>query len=151
MSSVAIYTDGSSRYINNVPTCGAWAAILIFGNHQKELVGTEDKTTNGRMELMGPIMALETLKWPCDVVLTSDAEYVIKGITQYIDKWKTNRWRTTAKKPVANQDLWIRLDAAREPHNITWKWVKGHADNKYNNRCDELATAASAALKEKLA
>ena len=141
---VSIYTDGSC--LGN-PGPGGWGAILVYGDAKKELSGAEDNTTNNRMELMAAIMALEALNRPVDVTLTSDSVYLKDGITKWIHGWKKNGWKTAAKKPVANQDLWERLDAAITPHRITWAWVKGHAGHPMNERCDELARQAAEALK----
>jgi ribonuclease HI len=141
---VSIYTDGSC--LGN-PGPGGWGAILVYGDAEKELSGAEDNTTNNRMELMAAIMALEALNRPVDVTLTSDSVYLKDGITKWIHGWKKNGWKTAAKKPVANQDLWERLDAAIAPHRITWAWVKGHAGHPMNERCDELARQAAEALK----
>jgi len=141
---VSIYTDGSC--LGN-PGPGGWGAILVYGDAEKELSGAEDNTTNNRMELMAAIMALEALNRPVDVTLTSDSVYLKDGITKWIHGWKKNGWKTAAKKPVANQDLWERLDAAITPHRITWAWVKGHAGHPMNERCDELARQAAEALK----
>jgi len=140
---VSIYTDGSC--LGN-PGPGGWGAILVYGDAEKELSGAEDNTTNNRMELMAAIMALEALNRPVDVTLTSDSVYLKDGITKWIHGWKKNGWKTAAKKPVANQDLWERLDAAITPHRITWAWVKGHAGHPMNERCDELARQAAEAL-----
>ena len=139
-----IYTDGSC--LNN-PGPGGWAAILVWGDHEKVLVGGDNETTNNRMELMAAIAALEALTRPVDVTLTSDSTYLKDGITKWIIGWKKNGWKTAAKKPVANQDLWMRLDEAIKPHNITWAWVKGHAGHPMNERCDELARAEAEKIK----
>ena len=139
-----IYTDGSC--LNN-PGPGGWAAILVWGDHEKVLVGGDNETTNNRMELMAAIAALEALTRPVDVTLTSDSTYLKDGITKWIVGWKKNGWKTAAKKPVANQDLWMRLDEAIKPHNITWAWVKGHAGHPMNERCDELARAEAEKIK----
>lgn len=139
-----IYTDGSC--LNN-PGPGGWAAILVWGDHEKVLVGGDTETTNNRMELMAAIAALEALTRPVDVTLTSDSTYLKDGITKWINGWKKNGWKTAAKKPVANQDLWMRLDEAIKPHNITWAWVKGHAGHPMNERCDELARAEAEKIK----
>ena len=139
-----IYTDGSC--LNN-PGPGGWAAILVWGDHEKVLVGGDTVTTNNRMELMAAIAALEALTRPVDVTLTSDSTYLKDGITKWINGWKKNGWKTAAKKPVANQDLWMRLDEAIKPHNITWAWVKGHAGHPMNERCDELARAEAEKIK----
>jgi len=139
-----IYTDGSC--LNN-PGPGGWAAILVWGDHEKVLVGGDNETTNNRMELMAAIAALEALTRPVDVTLTSDSTYLKDGITKWINGWKKNGWKTAAKKPVANQDLWMRLDEAIKPHNMTWAWVKGHAGHPMNERCDELARAEAEKIK----
>ncbi|NBQ82670.1 MAG: ribonuclease HI [Alphaproteobacteria bacterium] len=142
--SVSIYTDGSC--LGN-PGPGGWGAILVYGDVEKELSGGEDNTTNNRMELMAAIMALEALNRPVEVTLTSDSVYLKDGITKWIHGWKKNGWKTAAKKPVANQDLWQRLDAAIAPHRITWAWVKGHAGHPMNERCDDLARQAAEGIK----
>lgn len=142
--SAEIYTDGSC--LNN-PGPGGWAAILVWGGHEKTLSGGEPETTNNRMELMAAIMALEALTRPVEVTLTSDSIYLRDGITKWINGWKKNGWKTAAKKPVANQDLWMRLDEAIKPHQIKWAWVKGHAGHPMNERCDELARAEAEKIK----
>ena len=141
---VAIYTDGSC--LGN-PGPGGWGAILVYGDVEKEMSGGEDNTTNNRMELLAAIMALEALKRPVAVTLTSDSSYLKDGITKWIHGWKKNGWKTAAKKPVANQDLWQRLDEAIAPHQINWQWVKGHAGHPMNERCDDLARLAAEAIK----
>lgn len=141
---VAIYTDGSC--LGN-PGPGGWGAILVYGDVEKEMSGGEDNTTNNRMELLAAIMALEALKRPVAVTLTSDSSYLKDGITKWIHDWKKNGWKTAAKKPVANQDLWQRLDEAIAPHQINWQWVKGHAGHPMNERCDDLARLAAEAIK----
>ncbi len=133
---VDIYTDGSC--LHN-PGPGGWGAILVYAGVEKEMSGGDGDTTNNRMELMAAIMGLEALKRPVEVVLTSDSTYLRDGITKWIKAWKNNGWKTAAKKPVANQDLWQRLDLAIVGHTITWEWVKGHAGHPMNERCDELA------------
>ena len=142
--SVEIYTDGSC--LGN-PGPGGWGAILVYGDVEKEMSGGEDNTTNNRMELLAAIMALEALKRPVAVTLTSDSSYLKDGITKWIHGWKKNGWKTAAKKPVANQDLWKRLDQAIAPHQINWQWVKGHAGHPMNERCDDLARMAAEAIK----
>ena len=142
--SAEIYTDGSC--LNN-PGPGGWAAILVWGGHEKVMSGGEPETTNNRMELMAAIMALEALTRPVEVTLTSDSIYLRDGITKWINGWKKNGWKTAAKKPVANQDLWMRLDEAIKPHQIKWAWVKGHAGHPMNERCDELARAEAEKIK----
>ena len=135
--SVVIYTDGGCAPTNPGP--GGWAAILIMGEHRKELKGAEAHTTNNRMELMAAISALEALKKSCVVDLTTDSQYVRQGITGWIHGWKKNGWRTADKKPVKNAELWQRLDAALKPHQVRWHWVKGHAGHDANERADQLA------------
>ena len=136
---VEIYTDGSC--LHN-PGPGGWGAILVYGDVEKEISGGEDETTNNRMELMAAIMALEALKRPVDVTLTSDSTYLKDGITKWIKGWKKNGWKTAAKKPVANQDLWQRLQTQRERHQLIAEWTRGHAGNTHNERCDQLAVEA---------
>ncbi len=142
---VVIYTDGGC---SGNPGPGGWGAVLIYGEHRKELSGGETETTNNRMELTAAIEALNALKRPQRVELHTDSQYVRQGITEWIDGWKRNGWRTAQKKPVKNADLWQALDLARERHDVTWKWVKGHAGDEGNERADELATAAIAKFKK---
>ena len=132
----SIYTDGAC---SGNPGPGGWGAILKFGDDEKELKGGEAHTTNNRMELMAAISALEALKKPCVVDLTTDSQYVRQGITGWIHGWKRNGWRTADKKPVKNVELWQRLDAALKPHEVRWHWVKGHAGHDENERADQLA------------
>jgi ribonuclease HI len=136
---VVIYTDGGCK---PNPGPGGWAALLMYNGHQKELSGGDRKTTNNQMELTAAIEALESLTRPCDVELYTDSQYLKNGITSWMKTWKKNGWKTASKKPVKNRDLWVRLDEATQRHTITWRWVKGHADNEYNERVDQLATAA---------
>ena len=131
-----IYTDGSC--LGN-PGPGGWAAILVLKDAQKELSGGAKDTTNNRMELTAAIMALEALKRPSVLTLTSDSIYLRDGITKWIKNWRSNNWKTSAKKNVANKDLWQRLDKAIATHEITWTWVKGHSGHPMNERCDKLA------------
>jgi ribonuclease HI len=133
---VSIWTDGAC---SGNPGPGGWGAILRYGGHEKELKGGETLTTNNRMELTAAIEALRSLNRSCEVVLHTDSQYLRGGVTGWIDSWKANGWRTTAKKPVKNEDLWRALDAAAEPHMVDWKWVKGHADDELNVRADKLA------------
>jgi ribonuclease HI len=142
---VTIYTDGGCA---PNPGPGGWAAILLLGDHKKELKGGERTSTNNRMELMAAISALEALKWPCLVEMHTDSTYVRDGITRYINNWKRNGWRTAAKEPVKNDDLWRRLDAAREGHTVNWHWVKGHSGDHYNERADELVHEAREEVKQ---
>ncbi len=133
---VEIYADGACK---GNPGPGGWGALLTADGVTKELFGGEPATTNNRMELMAVISALETLKRPCTVVLYTDSQYVQKGISEWIHSWKRRGWKTSDKKPVKNEDLWRRLDAATHTHRIDWRWVRGHAGNEGNERADELA------------
>ncbi|MDE1566921.1 ribonuclease HI [Aquabacter sediminis] len=141
---VEIWTDGAC---SGNPGPGGWGAILRAGAHEKELSGGEGLTTNNRMELLAAISALEALKKPCAVDLHTDSEYLRNGVTKWMFGWKRNGWRTADKKPVKNQDLWERLDAAIARHEVAWHWVKGHAGNELNERADELARAGMAPFK----
>lgn len=134
-----IYTDGACR---GNPGPGGWGAVLRYKNHEKTLYGSERLTTNNRMELMAAIRALESLKRPCRVHLTTDSQYVQKGITEWMANWKRNGWKTAAKKPVKNADLWQRLDTAIASHEIQWEWVRGHSGHPENELADELANKA---------
>ncbi len=136
MASAEIFTDGAC---SGNPGPGGWGAILRAGEHEKEMWGGEPETTNNRMELMAAISALEALKGPTQVDLHTDSTYVKDGITKWIHNWERNGWKTAAKKPVKNVDLWQRLQAAMKPHDISWHWVKGHAGHPENERADELA------------
>ncbi|HEB92811.1 MAG TPA: ribonuclease HI [Gammaproteobacteria bacterium] len=133
---VELFTDGACR---GNPGPGGWGALLRFGGTEKELFGGEAETTNNRMELMAAIRGLESLKQPCQVQLTTDSQYVLKGVTEWMDNWKRRGWKTAAKKPVKNVDLWQRLDKALEPHEVEWQWVRGHTGHVENERADELA------------
>jgi ribonuclease HI len=133
---VQLYTDGAC---SGNPGPGGWGALMLWNDHEKELCEGEFETTNNRMELMAAIMGLEYLKRGMGVDLFTDSTYVRDGITKWILNWKKNGWRTVAKKPVKNEDLWKRLDAALAPHDVEWYWVKGHAGNPENERADELA------------
>ena len=133
---VVAYTDGAC---SGNPGPGGWGAILTHGGHEKELSGGEAHTTNNRMELMAAIAALDALKRPSKVELHTDSKYVHDGISQWIRGWKRNGWKTADKKPVKNDDLWKRLDAARSRHDVKWHWVKGHAGHELNERADGLA------------
>ena len=138
---VTIYTDGAC---SQTPGPGGVGAILISGRHRKELSGGEAVTTNNRMELMAAIAALEALKRPARVEMHTDSEYLRNGISRWIHGWKSKGWRTAANEPVKNVELWQRLDAAQERHQVRWHWVKGHAGNAENERADELARAGMA-------
>lgn len=140
MKSVQLITDGSC--LGN-PGPGGWAYILRYGSHKREYAGGEPQTTNNRMELTAAIQGLTALKEPCQVTIVTDSEYVKNGITTWLKGWKKNGWKTAAKKPVQNQDLWQELDAAVARHETSWEWTKGHASHEDNNRCDELARAAA--------
>ncbi len=133
---INIYTDGACK---GNPGPGGWGAVLEYGEHAKELFGGEMETTNNRMELMAAIEALTILKETCDIVLTTDSQYVRKGITEWLTGWKRNGWKTSAKKPVKNADLWKRLDEQNARHSIEWKWVKGHSGHPGNELADQLA------------
>jgi ribonuclease HI len=134
-----IFTDGACR---GNPGPGGWGVLLRHNGHEKTLYGAEPLTTNNRMELMAAIQALESLKRPCVVRLTTDSQYVQKGITEWMANWKKRGWRTTAKTPVKNADLWRRLDAAIGRHRIRWQWVRGHSGHAENDRVDALANQA---------
>ena len=133
---VIIYTDGACR---GNPGPGGWGVILNYKGKIKELYGAEKHTTNNRMELMAAIQALESLTRPCLVQLNSDSSYVLKGITDWMPNWKKRGWKTAARTPVKNEDLWRRLDEAITKHKIEWKWVKGHSGDTGNDRADALA------------
>lgn len=138
MRSVTIYTDGSC--LGN-PGHGGWGAILSDGKTQKEISGGCPETTNNRMELTAAIAALSELKYPCSVSLYSDSKYLIDGMKSWIDGWKKRGWKKADKTPVLNADLWAQLDQLRNIHTIQFIWVKGHASNEFNNRCDEMAVS----------
>jgi ribonuclease HI len=138
-ASVRIYTDGACR---GNPGPGGWGAILQYGEREKELYGAERATTNNRMELMAAIQALEALTRPVDAVITTDSEYLRKGITEWLPQWKRRGWRTAAKQAVKNQDLWERLERAVERHRVQWRWIKGHSGHPENERADALANRA---------
>jgi ribonuclease HI len=142
---VVIYSDGAC---SGNPGPGGWGAVMISGEHVRDICGGEPATTNNRMELMAAIQALEALKKPCKVELHTDSTYVMKGISEWIHGWKKRGWLTADKKPVKNDDLWRRLDLARSKHDVTWKWVKGHSGHELNERADALARRG---LKEALA
>ena len=145
MKKVVIFSDGGCH---GNPGPGAWAAVLQYGKHVREITGGIAATTNNRMELMAAIESLNMLKEACDIDFHTDSEYVRNGITQWLAGWKRNGWRTAAKKPVKNADLWQQLDAANARHTVRWHWVKGHAGNDLNERCDELVQEAIAKVKD---
>ena len=133
---INIWTDGSC---SGNPGPGGWGVLMLSGDHEKELFGGQENTTNNQMELTAAIEALNALKKPSRVTLHTDSTYVKDGLTKWIHGWKKNGWKTAAKKPVKNKELWQALDAACARHDITWKWVKGHAGDPGNERADELA------------
>lgn len=135
---VEIYTDGAC---SGNPGPGGWGAILRYGAHEKELNGGALETTNNRMEMMAVIESLKALKKPCNIDLYTDSVYVKDGVTKWLDGWKAKGWKTAAKKPVKNQDLWEEIDSQISRHSITWHWVKGHDGHPENERADELARA----------
>lgn len=135
---VHVWTDGAC--LGN-PGPGGWGAVLRWNGREREISGGEAETTNNRMELMAAIQALESLKRPCRVVITTDSQYVRKGITEWMINWKRNGWKTASKKPVKNAELWQRLDRARQRHEVQWDWVKGHSGHPENDRADALASA----------
>ncbi len=135
-SLVELYTDGACR---GNPGPGGWGVLMRYNNHEKELYGGERETTNNRMELMAAIKGLESLSRHCEIKLYTDSKYVMQGITEWIHNWKKKGWKTAAKKPVKNADLWQQLDKARDNHQVEWIWVKGHAGHEGNERADDLA------------
>ncbi len=144
---VRIYTDGACR---GNPGPGGWGALLRFGDREKDLFGAELETTNNRMELTAAIMALEALKKPCKVILTTDSQYVKNGITLWLEAWKKKGWKTANNKQVKNVDLWQRLDAAKARHQIRWEWVRGHSGHAENDKADQLANLAIDEMLEKM-
>ncbi|MCV6547819.1 MAG: ribonuclease HI [Cohaesibacter sp.] len=136
MAKVTIYTDGAC---SGNPGPGGWGALLLYGEHEKELCGGEANTTNNRMELQAAIEALTALTRPCEIDLYTDSQYVKGGITGWIHGWKKNGWKTANKKPVKNSELWQALDEALKRHNVSWHWVKGHAGHEGNEHADALA------------
>ena len=137
---IEVFTDGACR---GNPGPGGWGVLLRYNDHQRELYGSEDNTTNNRMELMAAIKALESLNRPCIVSLTTDSQYVQKGITEWMANWKKRGWRTANKQPVKNQDLWQRLDLAMQRHQkVDWHWTRGHSGHPENEIADQLANRA---------
>jgi len=145
MKKVVIHSDGGCH---GNPGPGGWAATLAYDRHIRELSGGEPATTNNRMELRAAIEALGALKEPCEVEFYTDSEYVKNGVTTWLASWKMNGWRTKAKQPVKNEDLWRALDTATSRHAVTWHWLKGHAGHDGNERCDLLANEAIANIKK---
>ncbi|MBK5910470.1 ribonuclease HI [Rhodothalassium salexigens] len=141
---VEIFTDGAC---SGNPGPGGWGALLRYGEREKEIKGGERQTTNNRMELTAAIEALRALKRPSDVLLATDSQYVMNGITQWLPGWKARGWKTAAKKPVKNQDLWQALDAELARHRVEWQWVRGHAGHTENERADQLANEGMAPFK----
>lgn len=139
MNEVEIYTDGACR---GNPGPGGWGVLLRYNGHEKALKGAARETTNNRMELMAAIQGLESLTRPCRVSLTTDSQYVQKGITEWIAGWKRRGWKNASRQPVKNADLWQRLDAATQNHQVRWHWVRGHSGHPENERADELANQA---------
>ena len=144
MRSVKAYTDGAC---SGNPGPGGWGVVLQFGDHERELKGGESDTTNNRMELTAAIEALKALKEPCHIALTTDSTYVKDGITKWLSNWKRNGWKTAAKKPVKNQDLWQQLEDCVAQHTVEWLWVKGHSGHPENERADTLANEGMSVLK----
>jgi ribonuclease HI len=144
MSEVVIYTDGACK---GNPGPGGWGAWMRAGGHEKELFGGESPTTNNRMELTAVIEALATLKRPCKVAIYTDSEYVKNGMTTWIYNWKRRGWRTADNKPVKNVELWQRLDALVQQHQVAWHWVRGHTGDPGNEKADELANKGVASVK----
>jgi len=144
MKHVQLITDGAC--LGN-PGPGGWAYILRYGEHKREMAGSDPATTNNRMELRAAIEGMRALREPCEVEVVTDSEYLKNGITKWIHGWKRNGWKTASKKPVINQDLWNELDKEASRHQVHWTWTKGHANHSDNNRCDELATQAARGVK----
>jgi len=141
---VELFTDGACK---GNPGPGGWGALLRYGEMEKELFGGEANTTNNRMELMAAIEGLKALKRPCQVILTTDSQYVMKGINEWLAGWKKKGWRNAAKQPIKNQDLWQQLDAECQRHQIEWRWVRGHTGHAENERADQLANKGVAGVK----
>ena len=141
---VYLYTDGAC--LGN-PGPGGWGVVLNWDGQTRELSGGRTETTNNQMELTAVIRGLEALKRPVPLHIVTDSKYVMQGVTQWMQGWKRNGWRTTAKKPVANRELWEQLDSLLDRHQVSWEWVKGHSGHPQNERCDELASAQAAAYK----
>ena len=140
---VSLYTDGACK---GNPGKGGWGVLMRYGSHEKELFGGEAHTTNNRMELTAIIQGLAALSRPCDVVIHTDSQYVKNGMEQWIHGWKKNGWKTAAKQPVKNEDLWRQLDQLAAQHQIQWQWVRGHAGHAENERADALANQGVASV-----
>lgn len=136
---IDIYTDGAC---SGNPGPGGWGSVMLWGDHRRELSGGETDTTNNRMEMLAVIRAMEALKRPSKVNLYTDSVYVMKGITEWLPNWKKRNWRTASKQPVKNVELWQQLEAALQPHDVKWHWVRGHSGVPENERADELARLA---------
>ena len=148
MKHVDIYTDGACR---GNPGRGGWGAILVYGAHEKEISGGDPMTTNNRMELMAAIAAMEILREPCEITLTSDSKYLTDAINKgWLASWKKNGWRKSDKSAVLNVDLWERIDVLLSMHTVTFVWVHGHQGHAYNERCDVLATTYADSLAEEI-
>lgn len=141
---VVIYSDGCS--LEN-PGPGGWAAILTYKGHEREVVGGEPVSTNNRAELMAAIVGLQALKRPSRVKVVSDSQYVVKGMSEWVQGWMRRGWKTASGDPVKNRELWEQLVEAARPHHVRWEWVKGHAGHHFNERCDQLAKAEATKLK----
>lgn len=139
MKKVELYTDGACR---GNPGPGGWGVLLRYAEQERELYGYQAVTTNNQMELMAAIRGLEALKQPCEVTVTTDSKYVLQGMTEWLAGWKRKAWKSASGQPVKNQDLWQRLDAAAQPHQIKWNWVRGHTGHPENERVDRLANRA---------
>ena len=140
MKKITIYTDGAC---SGNPGPGGWAAVLIYKDKEKHISGHKKDTTNNRMELLSVIKALETLKETCEVSIYTDSQYVKRGMEEWIHTWQKNNWRGSSKKEIKNIDLWQELLECTKPHKISWHWVKGHSNDKYNDMVDDLAVKAS--------
>ncbi len=146
MKTVEIFSDGACR---GNPGPGGWGVLLRYGKNERSLCGAEQDTTNNRMELTAALEGLKSLKEPCSVILTTDSQYLRKGITEWIISWKAKGWKTSARQPVKNQDLWQAIDEIAQQHNIEWHWVKGHAGHRENEIADQLANQAIDELSRK--
>lgn len=146
MKTVEIFSDGACR---GNPGPGGWGVLLRYGKNERSLCGAEQDTTNNRMELTAALEGLKSLKEPCSVILTTDSQYLRKGITEWIISWKAKGWKTSARQPVKNQDLWQAIDEIAQQHNIEWRWVKGHTGHRENEIADQLANQAIDELSRK--